>query len=84
MAPSVSADIDIAAPPKAVWAVLTDYDRYPQWNPFVTKLSGEKEGWSYRIMEPEKLDTKAFQTVGGKLTVTINPPNGTDNGKNSV
>jgi hypothetical protein len=27
--------LDIAAPPATVWAVLTDLDRYPEWNPFV-------------------------------------------------
>jgi hypothetical protein len=28
--------IDIAAPPQAVWNVLTDVDAYTQWNPFLT------------------------------------------------
>ncbi|KAL9135287.1 MAG: hypothetical protein Q9175_003523 [Cornicularia normoerica] len=44
MAPSISTGIDIAAPPIAVWAVLTDYDRYPEWNPFLVKMSGDKKG----------------------------------------
>lgn len=29
-----SVTVDIAAPSKVVWDVLTDLDRYPQWNPF--------------------------------------------------
>ncbi len=28
-------DIEIQAPAEAVWAVITDFDRYPEWNPFV-------------------------------------------------
>jgi hypothetical protein len=28
--------IDIAAPPQAVWDVLTDVDAYTEWNPFLT------------------------------------------------
>lgn len=46
MAPSISTEIDIAAPPNAVWAVLTDFDRYNEWNPFIVKLSGDKQGRS--------------------------------------
>ena len=32
--------IHIAASPAEVWAVLTDFDSYPQWNPFVRWLKG--------------------------------------------
>ena len=27
--------IDVAAPPDVVWRVITDFDRYDEWNPFV-------------------------------------------------
>ena len=47
MAPSVFTEIDVAAGPNAVWAVLTDYDRYPEWNPFLVKISGDKQGGSF-------------------------------------
>ena len=32
--------IAIAAPPSAVWRVLTDFGRYPAWNPFVVSVEG--------------------------------------------
>ena len=33
--------VDIPASPATVWQVLTETDRYGEWNPFMTELSGE-------------------------------------------
>jgi hypothetical protein len=32
---------DISAAPERVWAVLTDFASFPQWNPFLVKMEGE-------------------------------------------
>ncbi len=32
--------IDIAAPPEVVWEVLTDLERYSEWNPFIVSSRG--------------------------------------------
>lgn len=38
-------EIDIDAPPSAVWAVLTNTGSYSDWNPFIRRLSGDlREG----------------------------------------
>jgi uncharacterized protein YndB with AHSA1/START domain len=37
----ISAATEIGAPPMTVWAVLTDLDRYPEWNPLFREASGE-------------------------------------------
>jgi len=43
-------EIEIAASPEAVWAVLTDFGAFPQWNPFIKEASGEqKVGGKLRI-----------------------------------
>ncbi len=33
--------IDINAPPKVVWTLLTDFAGMPSWNPFIQSISGE-------------------------------------------
>jgi uncharacterized protein YndB with AHSA1/START domain len=51
-APVVAAsDIEVAAPPETVWDVLTDFGRWPRWNPDVRSMSfgGEvAEGATFR------------------------------------
>jgi uncharacterized protein YndB with AHSA1/START domain len=47
----VEAEIEIAAPPEAVWEVLTDLARWPSWNPDVKSMSFEgavAEGSEFR------------------------------------
>jgi hypothetical protein len=33
-------EIEIDAPPSRVWEVLTDFPRYPDWNPFILAVKG--------------------------------------------
>lgn len=37
---TVAAVTEIDAPPHVAWAVLADTERYPGWNPFVTRFEG--------------------------------------------
>ena len=38
-------EIEINAPVEKVWTILSDFEKYPDWNPFVKSIEGEiKEG----------------------------------------
>jgi hypothetical protein len=49
-------EIEIAAPPDRVWEVLSDFDAYPEWNPFIRRISGSArkgEKLEVRIEPPD-------------------------------
>lgn len=37
----IRSEIVIAATPMTVWGVLTDFEKYGQWNPFIHSIKGE-------------------------------------------
>jgi len=39
---TLHASIDIDAPADLVWRIVTDFDRYPEWNPFIVRAAGEQ------------------------------------------
>ena len=45
--PSISTQVEIAAPASVVWEELTNGAAYPEWNPFVKHLSGDLKVGNY-------------------------------------
>jgi hypothetical protein len=39
---TLHASVDIDAPAEQVWRVVADFSRYPEWNPFIVRASGEQ------------------------------------------
>jgi hypothetical protein len=37
------AEVEILAPPAAVWSVVMDFDSYRDWNPFIPSIAGPRE-----------------------------------------
>lgn len=38
----IKTEIRIDVPPERVWKVLLDFDNYPNWNPFIKSIQGER------------------------------------------
>ncbi len=62
------AEINIDAPPEVVWQVLTDLDRYPEWNPFLTSADGTPEVGEKLVNRMEPPGGKAM-TFKPRVTV---------------
>jgi hypothetical protein len=63
----IDSEILIDARPADVWAVLSDLDRYGEWNPFIVAARGKLSPGS-RLRLTMKAGTKSFK-FGPKLTV---------------
>jgi hypothetical protein len=47
---TIETSIDISTSPKRIWDVLTHFDAYPDWNPFITSIVGvPREGAKLRV-----------------------------------
>jgi hypothetical protein len=54
----VRTEIEINADPGKVWKILTDFEKYDQWNPFINRIIGQaKQGGKIEIH---------IETPGGK------------------
>ena len=65
----LNSEIEINASPEAVWKLLTDTSRFPEWNPFLRRLSGElKVGQKLVVfMQPSGANGMEFKPVVMKV-----------------
>lgn len=67
----ITTSVDIEAPVERVWAALTSFDYYPDWNPFIRHASG-------RLAVGETLTLRMFPAQGRPMTfrpkvLVVNP-----------
>lgn len=62
---TMSATIQIDAPPMTVWAVLTDLSRYPEWNPLFREASGE-------VAVGKRIKLRSVHPANGRM-MTVKP-----------
>lgn len=54
MKTSIETQIHINAKPESVWAILSNFEKYPDWNPFVKSLTGKVAvGERIRVVLPD-------------------------------
>jgi hypothetical protein len=72
-------EVEIEASPERVYRVLTDFERFPEWNPFVTSASGKlvvgqklslelslPEGRSYEV-QPELMSVEPNRRLAWRV-----------------
>jgi hypothetical protein len=65
-------EIEIDVPPERVWEVVTDFAAYPEWNPFISRISGElREGARLEV----RIEPPGGRTTTFKPTVRAVEPN---------
>lgn len=66
----IESDIEIDARPAVVWDVLTNFDRYPEWNPFIHEITGTLEEGSKLRLTMEPNDGEITEVKAEVTTVT--------------
>ena len=61
----VRSEIEIEAPAERVWNLLTDFSRFPEWNPFIRKASGQpKVGERLEVnLQPSGTRSMTFKPI---------------------
>ncbi len=64
-------EVEIHASAERVWQLLTDFDRFPQWNPFMHRASGEPKTGAR--LEVTSQASGAARTVARPTVLNVEP-----------
>ncbi len=71
-AKEIKTEILINATPEKVWAILTDFENYPNWNPFIKLIKGEVKIGNKIIVKIEPPEAKGMTFKPKILTFKTN------------
>lgn len=65
MTQEINTSIKIQASPEKIWSVLTDFEQYPDWNPFIKSIDGDVEtGKTITVkIQPHKSSAMTFKPI---------------------
>lgn len=66
----VHTEIDSAAPPERVGAILMDFATYPQWNPFIKAIVGPLQPGAWLAITIQPAGSKPMRFAAKLLAVT--------------
>jgi len=72
MALEIKTEIIINATPEKVWEILTNFDEYPNWNPFIKSIKGQVEVGGEITVRIEPPEAKAMTFKPKILTFVKN------------
>ncbi len=71
-AKEIKTEVLINATPEKVWAILTDFENYPNWNPFIKLIKGEVKIGNKIIVKIEPPEAKGMTFKPKILTFETN------------
>lgn len=66
----VHSEVAITASSASVWAILTDFASYPQWNPFIKSVAGRLEPGARLAVTIQPAGSKPIHFAPAVLSVT--------------
>ena len=58
---TIETEITINCEPSAVWKILADFEKYPEWNPFIKSISGDRFQGGKLVVELEPPEGKRMK-----------------------
>jgi len=72
MAKEIRTEIIINVTPEKVWSILTNFDNYPNWNPFIKSIKGEVKLGNKIMARIEPPEAKGMTFKPTILTIETN------------